>query len=435
MGKKRVSKAKKRGRTLKQQEPQHLRATAPGSGRAGRKGRGGRSGQMKAMPDDYHVQRGAEPVEWAQEEPEEYKSAPHSFVLHRGKAGKHIKELALDIRKIMEPYTASKLQMRKGNVMKDYISVASYFHVTHMCVLSKTTISPYLKICRVPRGPTLTFRILSYTLARDILSSLKRQVTYDTQFHHHPLLIMNNFTPEEADDDAEASQKHKQLELLQTTFQNMFPSINITTVQLKSIRRALLVNYNDEDDTIDIRHYTITYRPSGVSRGISKLLAGKNKKVPNLGNCKDISEFIERGGNLSESEGEDATVETVGVSQKLSTRGTKGVDEVGIKLVELGPRLKLQLIKVEEGLMDGQVLYHKLSKKTDKEILAKRKERANKAILKATRKKVQRENVQKKLERKEEHRKRTIEGMKAKYGKTRTAEIVQEEDGQADDEM
>jgi ribosome biogenesis protein SSF1/2 len=92
------------------------------------------------------------------------------------------------------------------------------------------------------------------------------------------------------------------------------------------------------------------------------------------------------------------------------------------------------LIKVEEGMMDGQVLYHKLSKKTDKEVLAKRKERANKAILKATRKKIQRENVQKKLDRKEEHRKRTIEGMKAKYGANKKAEIVQE-DAEADDEL
>jgi hypothetical protein len=50
-----------------------------------------------------------------------------------------------------------------------------------------------------------------------------------------------------------------------------------------------------------------------------------------------------RGGNLSESEGEDGTMETVGVPQKLSARGTKGVDEVGLKLVELGPRLKLQV--------------------------------------------------------------------------------------------
>ena len=82
---------------------------------------------------------------------------------------------------------------------------------------------------------------------------------------------MNNFTPEEGGDSEEGNTLHKQLELLQTTFQNMFPSINITTVQLKSIRRALLVNYNDDEDTIDIRHYTITVSCSFASVGFDGL--------------------------------------------------------------------------------------------------------------------------------------------------------------------
>ena len=90
-----------------------MRGTAPGTGRVFKK-RGGLVNHHQIqnnLPDKFHVGRGAEPVEWAQEEPEEYKNAPHSFVLHRGKSGKHIKELVLDIRKIMEPYTASKLQV------------------------------------------------------------------------------------------------------------------------------------------------------------------------------------------------------------------------------------------------------------------------------------------------------------------------------------
>jgi ribosome biogenesis protein SSF1/2 len=49
--------------------------------------------------------------EWAQYEPTEVKNAPHSFVINRGKVGKVIKELMGDIRKIMEPYTASQLKV------------------------------------------------------------------------------------------------------------------------------------------------------------------------------------------------------------------------------------------------------------------------------------------------------------------------------------
>ena len=70
---------------------------------------------------------------------------------------------------------------------------------------------------------------------------------------------MNNFTG-----DA------KHMELISTTFQNMFPSININKVKLKEIRRVLLLHYNEEDDTIDLRHYTIT-----VSLYLEKILGSK----------------------------------------------------------------------------------------------------------------------------------------------------------------
>ncbi len=38
-----------------------------------------------------------------------------------------------------------------------------------------------------------------------------------------------------------------------------------------------------------------------------------------------------------------------------------------VRLIELGPRIRLDLIKIEEGLQDGEVLYHKLQSKTDEE--------------------------------------------------------------------
>lgn len=45
------------------------------------------------------------------EEPDELKRAPHSFVIHRGQIGKSLLQLVKDFRKVMEPYTASSLQV------------------------------------------------------------------------------------------------------------------------------------------------------------------------------------------------------------------------------------------------------------------------------------------------------------------------------------
>jgi len=49
--------------------------------------------------------------EWAQYEAPELKSAPHSFIIHRGTVGRCMKELMQDLRHVMEPYTASNLKV------------------------------------------------------------------------------------------------------------------------------------------------------------------------------------------------------------------------------------------------------------------------------------------------------------------------------------
>ena len=42
---------------------------------------------------------------------DERAKAPHSFVIHRGKTGKYVQDLSSDIRKVMEPYTATSLKV------------------------------------------------------------------------------------------------------------------------------------------------------------------------------------------------------------------------------------------------------------------------------------------------------------------------------------
>lgn len=39
------------------------------------------------------------------------KKAPHTFVFHRGQVGKSIRELEMDLRRVMEPFTASRLKV------------------------------------------------------------------------------------------------------------------------------------------------------------------------------------------------------------------------------------------------------------------------------------------------------------------------------------
>lgn len=290
------------------------------------------------------------------EEPEELSRAPHSFVVHRGKTGRFVQELAADFRQVMEPYTASNIKVRPKNVIKDFVHVAGLLKVSHLVMFTKTTMGPYMKIGRFPRGPTITFRVEDYTLGRDVRSSLKRQVTYAKQFANHALLIMNSFGAAEGD---------RSMQLVESMFQNMFPSINPTKVKVNSIRRCVLLNYNKDTKTIDFRHYTIKVVPTGLNRGVKKIVTSR---LPDLGRMADIGEFMARaGGGLSESEGEEDEASRVTLPAGVRARGAVGGEQSSVRLVELGPRLTLQLVKIEEGLLDGEVLHHEFVEKTEEE--------------------------------------------------------------------
>lgn len=42
---------------------------------------------------------------------QEFGTVPHSFVFHRGRVGKNVRQLIADMRKVMEPYTARALKV------------------------------------------------------------------------------------------------------------------------------------------------------------------------------------------------------------------------------------------------------------------------------------------------------------------------------------
>lgn len=61
---------------------------------------------------------------------------------------------------------------------------------------------------------------------------------------------------------------------------------------------------------------------------------------------------------------------------------------VAIKLHELGPRLRLKLMKIEEGFCKGNVVYHAIINKSKAEIKKSLDELKNKRELKEKRKRI-----------------------------------------------
>ncbi|KAL1935023.1 hypothetical protein VTP01DRAFT_4163 [Rhizomucor pusillus] len=344
---------------------------------------------------------------------EELSKIPRSFVMRSGIVGKNVTQLVRDVRKIMEPHTAANLKERRTNRLKDFVAVAGELGVTHFLIFSRTETNTNLRICRVPRGPTLTFRVMEYALAKDCLALQKTPKTSNLDYVSSPLLVLNNF-----------KQEGKQFKLITAMLQNMFPAIDVQTMQLSQTRRVLLFNYNEDTDSIDVRHYSIGVKATGISKSIKRII---NADLPDLSKFDDISDYILREAVVSESDVEDGDESTVTLAQNYHGRNNRKNEQRAVRLQELGPRMKLQLIKVENGLCGGEVLYHKFVHRTKAEELEQKRKRQKLMEEKAERRRQQEANVERKKKEKEEHRLRTGAQPKAESNND-SAESEKDED-------
>ncbi|KAL6339840.1 hypothetical protein AAG906_034928 [Vitis piasezkii] len=284
---------------------------------------------------------------------------PHSIVFSRGKLPGSLKQLQMDLRKLMLPYTAVNLKEKRRNNLKDFLNIAGPLGVTHFLMLSKTETAPYLKVARTPQGPTLTFKIHEYSLAVDVAQSQLRPRCPQDLFKNSPLIVLSGFG---------SGEQH--LKLTTVMFQNIFPAIDVNTVKLSSCQRIVLLNYNKDTKLIDFRHYSIRLQPVGVSKRVRKFV--QNHQVPDLKNLQDVSDFITKAGYGSESEVDDEAA-TVTLASDLG-RINKASSKSAVKLQEIGPRMTLQLIKIEEGLCSGGVIFNAYGNEAEKKKEVKEEE-------------------------------------------------------------
>ncbi|CAH2043959.1 unnamed protein product [Thlaspi arvense] len=284
---------------------------------------------------------------------------PKSFVFSRMKLPGPVRQLQMDLRKLMLPYTALSLKEKKRNTLRDFLNVSGPMGVTHFLMLAKTASALTLKVARTPQGPTLTFKIHQYSLASDIAQSQLRPRCPADLFKTPPLIVLSGFGTQEM-----------HLKLATIMFQNIFPSIDINTVKLSTCQRLVLLNYNKDTKLIDFRHYSIRLQPVGVSRRIRKFV--QNHQVPDLRNLQDVSDFVTKAGYGSESEGDEEAA-TVTLSSDLG-RVNRNSTKSAVKLQEIGPRMTMQLVKVEEGLCSGGIIFSEYENVDEKEAEKKQDE-------------------------------------------------------------
>lgn len=396
--------------------------------------------------------------------------SPKSMVIRIGASdvGPSISQLVKDVRTMMEPETASRLKERRNNKLRDYTTMAGPLGVTHLLLFTRSSNGNVnMRLAVTPRGPTLHFRVEKYSLCKDVQNSQKRPKSGAADLHTAaPLLVMNNFVSKEDDEATNGQEKRipKHLETLTTTtFQSMFPSINPTSTSLKGIKRIMLLDrtselQNDAEDdgasyVLNLRHYAIETRTAkSVPKALRRLDAaeklahtGSKRKrggLPNLGKLDDVADYLldphAADGFTSGSDSEpetDAEVEVIAPhAEKVQKRSSKSgkpserfqerqerqanVQKKGIKLHELGPRLRLRLTKVEEGMCAGRVMWHQYIHKSAQEVKQMDKVHEERRVEKERRRAEQKANVE---------RKKKERGVDSKDG--------EDEEGLSDDEM
>ncbi|KAK6590621.1 hypothetical protein RS030_142132 [Cryptosporidium xiaoi] len=308
---------------------------------------------------------------------EELKSIPKCFVLRKGKVMKQIKNLVMDMRYVMSPWSAIKLQENKYNKTKDFVSISGPLGITHILAFSQTSTGAYLRLIVLPSGPTATFKIEGFSLMHDVRSSQKRPRSCSSDYLTSPLLVINGMKGV----DNNAKNNPIPLDLIQTMISGMIPAIDIEKIQTRSCKRVVLFEFDKSSLTFELRHYAIIRRPAGVSRSIRKiLLRTKDSKLYSIGRGDDMADYIlssENGGCASDSEVEDEVEVNMPILGKndrdekmgLSERGGNFTGKVSVSLKELGPRITMKLVKIVDEVCDGAVIYHRFVKKTEKELL------------------------------------------------------------------
>ncbi|OAL00332.1 Brix-domain-containing protein [Phaeosphaeriaceae sp. SRC1lsM3a] len=381
---------------------------------------------------------------------------PKSMVIRIGaqEVGGSVSQLVQDVRHVMEPDTAVRLKERKANKLRDYTTMCGPLGVTHLLLFSRSESgNTNLRLARTPRGPTLHFRVENYSLCKDIFKSMRHPRAGANDYLVAPLLVMNNFLTSDAERERlgdKAPPKHLE-KLVTDMFQGLFPPIQPHTTPLHSIKRVLLLNREPPSEengscTISLRHYAITTKITGVPKAIRRLYAAekllgsekKKRALPDLGKLEDVADYMldpsaagytSASDTENDTEGENEVEVSAPVRQKVLSRREKErlragenpsnarargskprVEKRAVKLVELGPRMKLRLTKVEEDVCSGKIMWHEFVTKTKAEEQDLEKKWAQRKKEKDERRRVQKENVERKKKERQESGKEGEEG-------------------------
>lgn len=299
--------------------------------------------------------------------------------------------------------------------IKDICKAATNFGVQNLLLFSSKNGKLQIRLTGNNAGPTFTFRVKEFVLNKDLQNKLPRNKILNATQLKTPIVLCKGFDGE----IFEFSQKlegfdpnlEKYLPVLKSAVKNLYPNIRANPhASLQTAKRAVLFFFNRKLKVLEVRNYYIKKAHSGLNKKIKKLL--NNNKLLDFGNLGDVSEmFLDQKVDVSDSDVDNLQTK-IKVDQKLG--GEVASTEVNLRLYEIGPRVTMELFKVQEGFLEGEVLYHAVVSKTEEEKEGLRKKVAAKEKLRQERREEQERNVARKKE-EQELRKKKLLGKRRRF--------------------
>ena len=287
-------------------------------------------------------------------------------VLHFGASSSLLEQLIVDWRKALfpvTPYSFTAAYKKQDKIKLSELKTGlGEGHVSHVHLFHLNQSGMTLRIARMPCGPTLLFRVESFERMRDVMGAQTRSYGADQRLYRHPpLVILNKFPYEHR---SAAPPAEKAAFLAGEMFRSLFPA-NVVEGASKDrkMKRVLLFSRVQTDSgevLIDTRHYAIIGKSATKKQRAMDLL--QKGKVPRLlmhklqqsgGSYDDFIKGIDDRdcGFTTDTDGEG---EVIQLPEDTSFGGYR--NECRIKLVEIGPRLSLRLLSIEEGVCSGKVI-------------------------------------------------------------------------------
>ncbi|BAM40166.1 uncharacterized protein TOT_020000428 [Theileria orientalis strain Shintoku] len=319
--------------------------------------------------------------------------SPRIIVIRRGIVNYEVKQLAHNLRLMLSPNCATRLKEGSKQKLRDFTSVADVLGLTHLIVLSQSSNGTYLKIANLPHGHTLTFLVNKLSLMSDVSNHLNNPHSFDSS-NNPPLLILNGFgssfyKSKTDDSDAENgySNVDKAMGYVTDTLNKMIAPLDLTTTKIQNCKRAILFYKEKETNHIMLRHYSINLIDCNTSSQVKDLISRKSIKnlinketdFENIVNTEHREDQDESGRSGFNSDTDEVVELDNMFPQNLIAKNKYGVEldpsemgettnKIGIRLVEIGPRLSLTLVKVQDDTFTGSVKYHKFVSKSQEEL-------------------------------------------------------------------